>query len=314
MNQGKGGKSLQSLPDHRSLGRWRLAELRLRSRASGEIIPRAIGTDRPAQLVGPMRVVSCLFPRSVTAREPGAVHPDPPSVSPSRWNREDGIAPNRRWWFFILAVALASAGWWLLPGRGPRPDDEEEDGRDDPGLALSVPVSTAGADRSEASHRAILPGARDVDAPVAAAEPSGPQEAVEGTKAPRSLSGLEDLSTADGPAPAKSSAFDRLPGVDDELEPASARGGSGPGRGHPARRAGPAGRQAGRGRASFPRGATESGHQARPRPGRSSPRSTGWRAGSTRSARWPRRSGARPIAPAHIARRKRCSSSTWRWG
>ena len=103
------------------------------------------------------------------------------------------MRPNRRWWFFILAVALASAGWWLLPGRGPRPDDEEEDGRDNPGLALSVPVSTAGADRGEASHRAILPGAGDVDAPVAAAEPSGPQEAVEGTKAPEVIVGIGGL-------------------------------------------------------------------------------------------------------------------------
>ncbi len=193
------------------------------------------------------------------------------------------MRPSRRWWIFMLAVALAWGGWWCLRGFGPRPDEEGPDGEENPGEGLYAPESPGRvalseeevgsnaiscplprvmprtARRSEPSGRGHDPSVRDAGGVAESAQPSGPPEALPQPGEPKPIPGLEDLVIADAPAPGKPSGFERLPGVDDELEPAVGRCGSGAAADIRLGVAGPAGRQAGRCRASFPRGAAEAG-------------------------------------------------------
>ncbi len=241
------------------------------------------------------------------------------------------MRPNGRWWIFISAMAIAWGGWWWLERRQPGPDVERPSQYgDSPELAArSAPPSPEPPDPADTAEPDRPPDQRDLGMLFDSVQPAAPQEPGPEPGAPRPLPGLEDLSLvgqappapsgsiegndAGGPTQGKPSGFDNLPGIDDQLEVASTSVGVDPGLAADIRR-GERAQEDGRladAERQFLAAARKPGSQPA-RPSRSWPRSTGWRAGSMRCASWRSSSGARPIAPGRIARRRPCSSSSWR--
>ncbi len=191
------------------------------------------------------------------------------------------MRPTRRWWILIPTMVAAWGGWWWLERRQPRTGSEmtpvvaESSGltRSDP-FSPGIPILEASTERDRTPDRRGAGTLADADQPETPPEP-GP-----GPDAPGTLSGLEGLPVVGelppapsepfekppGAAAVKGSAFDGLPGVDDQLELAATSVGvdAGCGGGDPPRRPGPAGGPAGRCRAPLPRRGAEAGR----RPGR----------------------------------------------
>jgi enediyne biosynthesis protein E4 len=139
------------------------------------------------------------------------------------------MRPNRRWWIFISALALACGGSWWLERRMTRTGaDHSTQGPDAPTIP-EHPASdgASGADQTLAKR----------DGPAVENQPPGPPEPVDFPDAPRSHSGLDNLSMegdvptapmtldpsgdAAAPVPASPSAFNGLPAIDDQVEPAA---------------------------------------------------------------------------------------------
>ncbi len=175
------------------------------------------------------------------------------------------MRPDRRWWIFILAMAIAWGGRWWLAGRRPGPAADRPGGEvtpDPPWRRRRYPSRTGPTAEPDPP---ISAAATDSKAHPDDGQPPAPPELAEGPNAPEAVSGLEKLSVAEEPGPlgGEATGLDRLPGVDDQLERATAVDVIRPSaadirRGERAQQAG----QARRRRAVFPRGGPEAGREA----------------------------------------------------